>query len=80
MWDQKYIVLLCKDNARLVLKYAIRNKWQDIYNILDKKGLIDHTKTYLINLNYELYESKIIETDKQFVRWVIKFLKYITQL
>jgi len=53
---------------RLVLKYAIRNNWQEIYNILDKRKLIDHTKTYFDNPNYDLYESKLLETDKQFVK------------
>ena len=43
------------------------NKWEDIYNILDKKGLIDHAKTYLNNPDYELYDSKLMETDKQFI-------------
>ena len=59
--------VIAKDKPRLVLKYAIRNKWEDIYNILDKKGLIDHTKTYLDNPNYGLYESKFIPFDKQFI-------------
>ena len=59
--------VIAKDKPRLVLKYAIRNKWEDIYNILDKRGLIDHAKTYLDNSNYELYESKLLETDKQFI-------------
>ena len=40
----------------------------EIYNILDKRKLIDHTKTYLDNPNYDLYESEILETDKQFVK------------
>ena len=30
-------------------------------NILDKKRLLDHTKTYLDNPNYELYESKLMK-------------------
>jgi len=59
--------VIAKDKPRLVLKYAIRNKWEDIYNVLDRKGLIDHTKTYLDNPNYELYESKFIPFDKQFI-------------
>ena len=60
--------VIAKDKPRLVLKYAIRNNWEDIYNILDNKGLINHAKTYFDNPNYELYESKIIETDKKFVK------------
>ena len=59
--------VIAKEKPRLVLKYAIRNKWEDIYNILDKKGLIDHAKTYLNNPDYELYDSKLMETDKQFI-------------
>ena len=60
--------VVAKDKPRLVLKYAIRNNWHEIYNILDKRKLIDHTKTYLDNPNYDLYESEILETDKQFVK------------
>ena len=60
--------VIAKDKPRLVLKYAIRNNWHEIYNILDKRKLIDHTKTYLDNPNYDLYESEILETDKQFVK------------
>ena len=60
--------VIAKDKPRLVFKYAIRNNWEDIYNILDNKGLINHAKTYLVNPNYELYESKIMETDRKFVK------------
>lgn len=60
--------VVTKDTPRLVLKYAIRNDWQEVYNILNKRKLIDHTKTYFDNPNYDLYESKILETDKQFIK------------
>jgi len=60
--------VVAKNKPRLVLKYAIRNPWSEIYDILDKRGLIDHTKTYFDNPNYELYESKILDSDKQFIK------------
>ena len=59
--------VIAKDKPRLVLKYAIRNNWEDIYGVLDKKGLIDHAKTYLDNPNYGLYESKFIAGDEQHI-------------
>lgn len=60
--------VIAKEKPRLVLKYAIRNSWDEIYSILDKRGLIDHTKTYFDNPNYMMYESILKDCDKQFVK------------
>lgn len=60
--------VIAKEKPRLVLKYAIRNNWNEIYSILDKRGLIDHKKTYLDNPNYKKYESILLDRLKIFVR------------
>jgi len=43
---------------RLVLKLAIREPFNDIMEILDKKGLIDVQTTLIHNPNYDTYISK----------------------
>jgi hypothetical protein len=53
---------------RLVLKLAIREKWADVYEILDKRGLIDYNKTEKVNTNYKTYNSVLLEQDKAFVK------------
>ena len=56
------------DSPRLVLKYAIRSDWNEIYKRLDKRGLIDHNKTIECNPYYMKYESILSDNDKKFVR------------
>jgi hypothetical protein len=53
---------------RLVLKLAIREKWADVYKILDEKGLIDHNETEKVNPTYKTYNSLLSEQDKMFVK------------
>ena len=60
--------IVTKEKPRLVLKYAIRNSWNEVYDILDKRGLINHTKTYLENPNYLYYESILKNCDRQFIK------------
>ena len=55
---------------------------KDIYNILDKKRLLDHTKLTFDNPNYELYESKLMKlinnlymSDKIFEIYPHNFVK-----
>ena len=60
--------IVTKEKPRLVLKYAIRNSWNEVYDILDKRGLINHTKTYLENPNYLYYESILKDCDRQFIK------------
>ena len=56
------------NNPRLVLKYAIRSKWNEMYERLDKRGLINHIKTKKINPNYQEYNSKLTDNNKKYVR------------
>jgi len=56
------------DNPRLVLKYAIRSTWSEIYNRLNTRGLIDHEKTKKDNTNYRSYISNILLKDIKYVR------------
>ena len=55
-------------NPRLVLKYAIRSNWNEMYKRLDKRGLINHIKTKQCNPNYLEYDSKLTESNKKYVR------------
>ena len=56
------------EKPRLVLKYAIRSNWNDMYDRLNKRGLIDRNKTMQCNPYYMEYESKLTENNKKFVR------------
>ena len=55
-------------NPRLVLKYAIRSSWNDMYKRLSKRGLIDHNKTMQCNPYYMEYKSDLTENNKKYVR------------
>lgn len=55
-------------NPRLVLKYAIRSNWNDMYKRLSKRGLIDHNKTMQCNPHYMEYKSELTENNKKYVR------------
>ena len=56
------------DSPRLVLKYAIRSNWNEMYSRLNKRGLIDRNKTMQCYPNYMKYESILSDNDKKFVR------------
>jgi len=56
------------NHPRLVLKYAIRSTWNEIYSILNNRGLIDHKKTEKDNKNYKNYVSNILSDDIKYVR------------
>lgn len=56
------------ENPRLVLKYAIRSNWSEMFNRLNKRGLIDHKKTEKDNKNYKDYVSNILSDDIKYVR------------
>ena len=55
------------EKPRLVLKYAIRSNWNDMYDRLNKRRLIDRNKTMQCNPYYMEYESKLTENNKKFV-------------
>jgi len=55
-------------NPRLVLKYAIRSSWNELYNRLDTRCLIDHDKTSKDNPEYKSYVSNILKKDVGYVR------------
>jgi len=55
-------------NPRLVLKYAIRSNWNEMYKRLNKRGLINHNKTMQCNPYYMEYDSKLTESNKKYVR------------
>ena len=52
---------------RLILKFAIRELWQDIFDVLESRGLIDEEKTKQINPDYKNYESVIKERDEKYL-------------
>ena len=52
---------------RLILKFAIRELWQDIFDVLESRGLIDKEKTKQINPDYKNYESVIKERDEKYL-------------
>lgn len=60
--------VIADDKPRLVLKYAIRSTWIDIYNRLNTRGLIDHKKTEKDNIDYINYVSNILPKDVKYVR------------
>jgi len=45
------------ENSRLILQFYLRHSWKEVYDRLNKKGLIDQEKTLSINPNYQSYES-----------------------
>ena len=55
-------------NPRLVLKYAIRSNWNEMYKRLDKRGLINHIKTKQCNPYYLKYNSELSENEQKYVR------------
>ena len=64
-------------NPRLVLKYAIRSTWNEMYKRLDKIGLIDHSKTIQCNPLYTKYDSELTEKNKKYVRNQGSIVKFI---
>ena len=64
-------------NPRLVLKYAIRSTWNEMYKRLDKRGLIDHSKTIQCNPLYTKYDSELTEKNKKYVRNQGSIVKFI---
>ena len=57
------------DYPRLHLKINFDyGDWKTIFNILDKRGVIDHNLTETINPNYKEYESILNPEDE---KWVI---------
>lgn len=60
--------VIADNNPRLVLKYAIRSTWSEIYNRLNTRGLIDHEKTKKDNINYSSYISNILLDDIKYIR------------
>ena len=56
------------ESPRLVLKYAIRSNWNEMYKRLDIRGLINHNKTIQCNPYYIEYESNLTESNKKYVR------------
>jgi len=43
------------NNSRLVLQFFLRHSWDEVYDRLNRKGLIDEKKTLLINPSYKTY-------------------------
>jgi len=60
--------VVADENPRLVLKYAIRSTWTEIYNRLNNRGLIDHKKTEKDNKDYKSYVSNILLDDIKYIR------------
>ena len=52
---------------RLILKFAIREPYNTIYDALESRGLIDHEKTTKINPSYESWESTISVSDERYL-------------
>jgi hypothetical protein len=56
------------DNVdRLVLKFAIRNNWNEIFTRLLYKGKIDIENTMSCNPNYQSYQSILRKDDEKYV-------------
>ena len=61
-------VLNNTDSPRLVLKYAVYNQsWDEVYSMLDKRGLVNHEKTAKFNPSYKSYKSYIVEGDDIYI-------------
>jgi len=52
---------------RLILKFAIREPWKDIFNAIEKRNLIDIEKTTEVNPKYKEWESVIADRDKEYL-------------
>ena len=53
---------------RLILKFAIRELWQDIFDVLESRGVIDEEKTKQTNPDYKNYRSVIKKEDEKYLR------------